>query len=86
MVASGEKREEYRDPTDWIISRLHGKTYDTVRFRNGYSPKAPACICEFMGWRWGHGKARWGARMGGEPYVIISLGRVISVENVEGRK
>jgi hypothetical protein len=39
-----------------------------------------------MGWRWGHGKARWGARMGGEPYVIISLGRVISVKNVEAAK
>lgn len=77
MIASGEKREEYRDPTDWILSRLKGKQYDTVRFRNGYAPDAPVCICEFDGWRWGHGKAAWGARMDGDKYPIIRLGRVL---------
>lgn len=82
MVASGEKREEYREPTNWILSRLNGKTYDTVRFRNGYSPDAPVCICEFKGCRMGYGKEEWGGRKDGDPYVIIELGRVLVLENV----
>lgn len=82
LIASGEKREEYRDPTEWILSRLNGKTYDLVRFRNGYAPDAPVCILEYRGWRWGHGKAKWGARMDGEQYIIIKLGRVLVVDDL----
>lgn len=79
MVASGEKREEYREPTKWIMSRLENKTYNFVRFRNGYAHDAPECVCEYRGWRWGYGKAKWGARKSVQE-VIIRLGRVLYVK------
>jgi len=76
MIASGEKREEYREPKQWILSRLEGKTYDCVRFRNGYAPDALTCICEFGGWRLGCGRPEWGGSLETQ-CVIIELGRVL---------
>lgn len=81
MVASGEKKEEYRAPSDWILSRLHGKQYAHVRFRNGYAKKSPVVVCEYLGWETGHGKLEWGA--GFDIVVIIKLGRVIVSPNNE---
>lgn len=49
MIQSGEKREEYRKASDWIRSRLIGKEYDTVRFRNGYAPASPVVDVEYLG-------------------------------------
>lgn len=76
MIASGEKREEYRQPSQWILSRLEGKDYDLVEFRNGYGPDVPWLLVEFKGWRLGPGaRADWG----GDPaanLVVISLGNV----------
>lgn len=76
MIASGEKTEEYRDPSPWILSRLEGKTYDVVEFRNGYSPTSPVVVCEFKGWEQGIGNPEWGASF--EILIIIKLGAVIS--------
>lgn len=75
MVASGEKREEYREPSHWILSRLQGRQYDVVRFRNGYSPKSPVCVCEYKGWGFGNGKPKWGGDL---DIIIIKLGRVLN--------
>ena len=48
MIASGEKREEYRLPTDYWRKRLHnwdrkftGNTTPVVEFRRGYAKDAP---------------------------------------------
>lgn len=82
MILSGEKKEEYREPTKWILSRLQGKTYDTVRFRNGYASDAPVFECQFKGWRLGKGKAKWGGDQEGDPYVIIKLGSIVSKSNL----
>ena len=75
MVASGEKKEEYREQSDWIMSRLKGKQYATVRFRNGYNADSPVCVCEYKGWRIGEGRPEWG--YDGFPLVVIKLGRVL---------
>lgn len=57
-ILSGEKKEEYRDFTDFYIARLgvidkegdlvDTKKYDTIRFQLGYAPEAPKMIvkCE----------------------------------------
>ena len=79
MVASGEKKEEYRSPSDWILSRLNGRKYSRVRFRNGYSKTSPVVVCEYLGWAIGHGKLEWGA--GFDFVIIIKLGRVIESPN-----
>lgn len=82
MVASGEKREEYREPSKWILSRLENKHYDAVRFRNGYNANSPVCVCEYLGWDFGFGQRKWGGgSTQGNPLVVIKLGRVLSAPN-----
>lgn len=82
MVAIGEKREEYREPSKWIMSRLENKHYDAVRFRNGYNADSPVCVCEYLGWNFGFGKRKWGGgSTQGNPLVVIKLGRVLSAPN-----
>ena len=79
MIVAGEKKEEYRAPSDWILSRLHGKQYSRVRFRNGYAKTSPVVVCEYLGWETGRGKLEWGA--GFDIVIIIKLGRVIEPSN-----
>lgn len=75
MIASGEKKEEYRRECPWIMSRLAWKSYDVVEFRNGYSPAAPVVRCKYLGWDIGYGRPEWGA--GSDPLVVIRLGEII---------
>lgn len=83
MIASGEKKEEYREPKAWIFARLAGKEYDVVEFANGYGPNVPTVEVEYRGWelRFG-GCEEWGA-VANQRYVVIHLGRVISLHNDE---
>ncbi len=81
MIASGEKREEYREQGKWIDSRVNAnKNYDVVEFKNGYGPNVPTCIVEYLGYDWRAGTAAWGAEPG-KRYKVICLGRVISLHN-----
>lgn len=55
-ILKGNKKEEYRDFTDYYIDRLgvvdkdgeliDTKKYDTVRFQMGYSKNAPQMVVE----------------------------------------
>jgi hypothetical protein len=84
MIASGEKREEYRTAGKWILSRLEGKEYDRIEFKNGYGQNVPTMEVEYLGWAYSFGKRQWGG--GGEqgkPFATIYLGRVISLHNVK---
>ena len=36
VTISREKRHEFRRPSDWIKSRLVNKSYDFIKFTNGY--------------------------------------------------
>jgi len=80
MIASGEKRAEYREINDWIVSRLKGKTYDVVEFSNGYGANVPKVTVKYIGWRTGVGRPEWGG-VPGKPVIIIDLGPVISKPN-----
>ncbi len=79
MIASGEKKEEYRVPGPWINSRIHGKKYDVVEFKNGYGPNVPRMVVEYRGAMHGLGKPEWGGD--GEHVLVICLGRVLSLHN-----
>jgi signal peptidase I len=83
MIASGEKRQEYRVPSNWILSRLIGKQYDAVEFSNGYGKHVPKSLVKYLGWHRNQGDAnpKWGA-IPGQRYIIIRLGNVISLHNV----
>jgi len=82
MIAIGEKTEEYRTPGKWIFSRLIGKRYDVVEFANGYGNHVPKVVVQFCGWHQGPGRPEWGGRWQNR-YVVIRLGRVISLHNVQ---
>lgn len=82
MIACGVKKEEYREIKDWIVSRLHGKTYEAVEFSNGYGAHVPKVTVEYLGWGTGIGRAEWGATPM-KPTIIIRLGRVLSRQNTE---
>jgi len=81
MIASGEKREEYREVGPWINSRIHGKKYDVVEFKNGYGTSVPTVIVEYKGAMHGTGKPEWGA-IPGKHYLVLCLGKVISSKNM----
>ena len=55
LMKDGFKKIEFRDPSDWIFSRLldengDERKYDLIEFKNGYSYNAPSFYCEFLGW------------------------------------
>ena len=82
MIASGEKKEEYRELKDYWFQRLtNGKNcchnhYDVVRFTNGYSKGAPSFDIECKGIAIETGIEEWGAEPGKE-YFVIKLGALI---------
>lgn len=89
MIASGEKKEEYREKKDYWINRLcdfdlclktnsyeNFKGYTEIHFRNGYSKDCPKMNIECKGIRLGEGKEEWGAEPG-KKYFVIELGEII---------
>jgi hypothetical protein len=77
LIASGQKKEEYRKPGRWIESRVNDlKQYDAVEFRNGYGPDAPKVLVEYKGFRNGWGRISLGAEPGVH-YLVILLGEII---------
>ncbi len=51
LTLTGEKKEEYRKPSDWIKSRLIGKEYDNVELTNGYGTEKPYILIGYKGYR-----------------------------------
>ena len=90
MIASGEKKEEYREIKRYWIQRLcneiewelHGswegicKKFDAVTFKNGYGKKAPTLTLEFKGLFIGEAKPEWSDNWQGEVFVI-KLGEIL---------
>lgn len=84
MIASGEKKEEYREIKKHWISRLCNnpkqfldglQDYDYIHFTDGYNrPRSMNIKCE--GIDFGYGKPEWGAEPGKE-YFVIKLGGII---------
>jgi len=53
VMETGEKKFEYREPTDWIKKRLYNKDgterhYDLIKFTRGYVSQ-PSFIAEYLG-------------------------------------
>ena len=58
-IAAKTKRIEYRQRTAYWKTRLEGRRYDVICFRNGYATKAPEMWVEWRGVR-KYGTARNG--------------------------
>jgi hypothetical protein len=67
-IASGEKKIEYRERKPYWKTRLQGRRYDIIKFRNGYSKNAPEIMVEFRG-----------VRKAPKKYEIL-LGRILSLK------
>lgn len=72
QIAAKTKRVEYRSRTKYWRSRLEGRDFDYIKFRNGYATKAPEMLVEFRGLR------RLGQGRNAE--YAISLGRILSIK------
>jgi hypothetical protein len=71
-IVAGAKKTEYRARTPYWKTRLEGRRYDAIVFRNGYSARAPEMLVEFRGLR-RYGTARTGR-------YAIRLGRVLKLK------
>lgn len=92
MIASGEKKEEYRELKDYwcnrfctkewykyeyeFLEKAINKYYDVVVFRHGYAKNAPTITVQCKGISIGRGKHEWGAPS--FEAFIIKLGNVLS--------
>lgn len=88
MIKSGEKKQEYRDITDYWKARLvesddlkqqfKAKDFDVVRFQRGYTkdPETIAFRCE--GIHIGAGSVEWGA-IQYKHYFVINLGEKVEL-------
>lgn len=91
IMVTGEKVHEFRNPSEWIQSRLYNKNgslkeYDLIKFVNGYGKMSPYFICEYRGFqfaKWDHdvmyGEKKVNVRKGD---VIIKLGQILKIGNV----
>jgi hypothetical protein len=80
MIASGVKREEYREIKPYWNKRLLAGRYDVVHFRNGYNPDSPLMVVELVGTSVGLGYLGWGAPLNQHVH-ILHLGRVLRLLN-----
>jgi hypothetical protein len=76
MIASGEKKEEYREIKPYWIKRLNNKSYDVIKFRNGYNPDSPTLTVEMLGLSSSLGIIKWGAPEA-TPVYILKLGEIL---------
>lgn len=91
MIASGEKKEEYREVKMYWATRLQNgfpetygidtgfnadwKEYDYIHLRNGYNRPRTLNV-EFKGVSITAGNPEWGAEPG-KKYFVIKLGEII---------
>lgn len=80
MIASGVKREEYREMKPYWHKRLAGQRFDAVHFRNGYSADAPAMLVELRDIGSGLGVIEWGAPAA-QPVYVLRLGAILKAPN-----
>lgn len=83
MIASGEKKEEYRALKDHWFDRLTTyhypiipKRFDAICFKNGYRKDAPTITVKWLGCEIGTPRPEWSDNWQGEVF-IIKLGEII---------
>lgn len=84
VTSRGEKTTEYRHLSKWILSRLINKSYDLIKFTNGYGSDRPYFICEFIKWGYTE-KASYSFSNGLLVNVVdgdieIKLGKIIEIK------
>lgn len=77
LINSGVKTEEYREIKSYWEKRLENKSYDVVKFKNGYHKDAPTMSFKINEIVKGKGNTEWGA-IQGETYYVIKLGERIN--------
>ncbi len=70
-ISSGRRRTEFRPVKPFWTSRLEGKVYSEIHFRNGYGKTAPFARVEFKGVEV--------IEKDGEPVYAVALGKVLEV-------
>ena len=75
LIASGEKKEEYREIKPYWRTRLVGKRFDRIIFRNGYSKDSPTVVVELKEILTGLGVIEWGAPESTSVF-ILRLGNI----------
>jgi hypothetical protein len=55
VMLKGEKRVEYRKPSQWLNSRINPQInpqeeYDLIKFVNGYGADSPFFVAVYLGW------------------------------------
>ena len=95
VMISGEKREEFRMDSKWIQSRLfdkfgNQKSYDYVKFVNGYGVDKPYFICEFKGVEKVEGSFEKRVYSNGlvvdQADYIIKFGKIVSCGNLSSKE
>ena len=86
MIASGEKKEEYREIKDYWKVRLEDtplapfvfnpKKFDKIKFKNGYSKDAPTMIVECLGIELDYSKPKWCDGIE-DMFYVIKLGKIL---------
>ena len=71
-IARGTKNKEYRKYKPYWKTRLEGRQYDVVKFRNGYGRNVPEMVVEFRG------LTRAGNSRNAD--YVIKLGRILSLK------
>ena len=75
-IARGVKHEELRKYKPYWTKRLEGRTFDVVKFRNGYASNAPEMIVEYRGLK------RASAARNAD--YVIRLGKVLQIKRWRG--
>ena len=88
VMVTGEKKIEYRIPSEWIVARLKGREYDLVLFENGYGKHRPYFVAEYKGWKTSGrtDKIRFSNRLTVEvtpDTVEIMLGDIVETGNLK---
>lgn len=83
MIASGVKREEYREIKPYWTRRLAdlGTEYDAVQFRNGYRADSPTMLLRLDGVFSGLGREEWSAPK--KRVYILRLGEMLRPPNTQ---
>ncbi len=93
LILNGKKNIEYRELKQYWISRLLGKKFDRVLFRNGYGKNRPQMIVQIVNkfCRTGFQVKQYDSitpRNGEEisydkDYIILNLGEIICTNNLK---
>jgi hypothetical protein len=82
MIASGEKKEEYREIKPYYESRFN-KSITHIKFTNGYGHSVPSVTVKLLGIGKGIPKPEWSEGektiKQGEESFILALGEIVEV-------